>query len=101
MSASRQRPLLGGATITLSIPSGRLRWVRCLHLLPDDTPDVADLRAQREERKAKPDDGRDMFEQLCWQRRYEAALPFAADRPKPGPLIPKVPRFSSLPTEVL
>ena len=96
-----RRPL-DGATITLSFPSGRLRWVRCLHLLPDDTPDVADLRAQREERKANPDDGRDGIERLYWQRRYQDALKYEA---KPaisaGPLIPKVPRFSSLPTEVL
>lgn len=90
-----RRPL-DGATITLSFPSGRLRWLRCLHLLPDDTPDAADLRAQREERKAKPDDGRDMFEQLRWQRRYDAALKHEA---KPATLVPKAPRFSFLPTE--
>ena len=94
-----RRPL-NGATITLSFPSGRLRWVRCLHLLPDDTPDVADLRAQREETK-RHDVGSEALEQFRWHGRYLAALPFAADRPKPGPLIPKVPRFSSLPTEVL
>ena len=90
-----RRPL-NGATITLAYPSGLLRWVRCLHLLPDDTPDAADLRAQREERKANPDDGRDAFEQLCWQRRYDAALKHEA---KPATLVPKAPRFSFLPTE--
>ena len=97
-----QHPLPGGATITLSIPSGRLRWLRCLHLLPDDTPDVADLRAQREESKdAELAKSREAYERLRWNARYEAALQFAADRPKPGPLIPKVPRLSSLPMEVL
>ena len=99
MSASRQHPLLGGATITLSFPSGRLRWVRYLHLLPDDTPDVTDLRAQREEAKCH-NAGLEEFERLKWNARYYAALQFAADRPKPGPLIPKAPRFSILPTEV-
>ena len=89
-----RRPL-NGATITLSVPSGTLRWVRCLHLLPDDTPDLADLRAQREEAK-RHDAGSEVLDRLKWNARYQDALKHEA---KPATLVPKAPRFSFLPTE--
>ena len=105
MSASRQRPLLGGATITLSIPSGRLRWVRCLHLLPDDTPDVVDIRAQREEAKSRPA-WREPWELSRWSARYRDALNREAKtktKTLAGPLVPFAPsskRWNQLPKEI-
>jgi len=106
VSVTRPRPLPCDATIWLSIPSGRLRWVRCLHLLPGDGIDLADSRAQRDENKAAAlTQSHAVFERLKWDERYHAALKYAADspKPKPGPgsmMIPKVPRFGPPPTEV-
>jgi len=109
VSVTRPRPLLHDATIILS-STGRLRYVsgRALWRLAVNEPDVADLRAEREERKRREavlESRRAVLERLRWNARYEAALQFAADRPKPkpGPLVPVAPsnkQWLNLPKEV-
>ena len=76
----RPRPLLEGATIVLAIPSGRLKWVRCLHLLPDDNADAYEADTARKESIANDQEA---FVRLRWNARYLAALKYATDKPKP------------------
>ena len=44
--SQRPTPILETATIVLST-TGKLRWVRCLHLVPDNRPDPYDAHAAR------------------------------------------------------